>query len=301
MHYLHRFTLPDERQETDYILNNIKLDMGCYRTGNVHPFKLFPQKEWSRIDFSHSPITVFYGGNGSGKSTLLNIIASKLSLSRVSPFNKTPFFEDYLDLCEADLPRDAYGRTRKPPADSCIITSDDVFDYMLNLRTVNDGIDRDRERVFVEWDLLRKDSNGFKMESLADYDEFVRHREAARRTRSDYTARRIGQNIPGQSNGENAMGYFVDRIRDHALYLLDEPENSLSAERQLELARFLEDSARFYDCQFIISTHSPFLLSMKGATVYNLDDVPVGVSTWTDLPNVRLYHEFFESHRGEFD
>ena len=40
------------------------------------------------------------------------------------------------------------------------------------------------------------------------------------------------------------------------LYLLDEPENSLSAELQLDLLKFIENSARFYNCQFIISTHS---------------------------------------------
>ncbi len=299
MHYLNCFTLPDEGQESGYILGQIKLDMGCYRTGNVHPFKLFPPKGLSHIDFTASPITLFYGSNGSGKSTLLNIIASKLSLSRISPFNKTPFFEDYLDLCHADLPTDVYGRAKRPPATSSIITSDDVFDFMLNLRTINDGIDRERERLFVEWDTLRKDS-GFKMESMADYDELVKHREAARLTRSEFTARRLGQNIRGQSNGESAMGYFVDRIRDHALYLLDEPENSLSAERQVELAAFLEDSARFYGCQFIISTHSPFLLAMKGACIYDLDSAPVHTRAWTDLPNVRLYHDFFEKHREDF-
>ncbi len=199
MLYLNSFTLPDERQEADYILSEIKLDMGCYRTGNVHPFKLFPEKELSHIDFSASPITILYGSNGSGKSTLLNIIASKLSLTRVSPFSKTPFFEDYLALCRAGLPRTTYGLEKKPPADSCIITSDDVFDFMLNLRTINDGIDRERERVFVEWDTLRKE--GFHMQSMEDYDEFVRHREAVRLTRSEFTARRIGKNLRGQSNG----------------------------------------------------------------------------------------------------
>ncbi len=301
MHYLHNFTLPDEAQETDYILSDIKLDMGCYRAGNVHPFKLFPQKELSHLDFSASPITILYGSNGSGKSTLLNIIASKLSLSRVSPFSQTPFFEDYLALCTPGLPRDAYGRARRIPADSSIITSDDVFDYMLNLRTINDGIDRDRERVFAEWDTLRKDSDGFRMESMADYDDFVRHRDAARLTRSEFTARRIGKNIPGRSNGESAMGYFAERIRDHALYLLDEPENSLSAERQRELARFLFDSARHYDCQLIISTHSPFLLALPGATVYDLDATPVRPRPWTRLANVRVYHEFFEEHRQDFE
>ena len=69
---------------------------------------------------------------------------------------------------------------------------------------------------------------------------------------------------------------------------------------QAELADFLVDSARFYGCQFIISTHSPFLLAMRGARIYDLDGGPVGVRKWTELPNVRLYFEFFEARRGEF-
>lgn len=43
------------------------------------------------------------------------------------------------------------------------------------------------------------------------------------------------------------------KIKDNGLYLLDEPENSLSPEKQQELVRFLEDSARFFGCQFVIA------------------------------------------------
>lgn len=103
-----------------------------------------------------------------------------------------------------------------------------------------------------------------------------------------------------QSNGQSAMKYFVDHITENALYLLDEPENSLSIALQQELGRFIEDSARFYGCQFILSTHSPVLLSMKEARIYDLDSVPVKTKKWTELENVRLYFEFFEKHRSEF-
>ena len=139
------------------------------------------------------------------------------------------------------------------------------------------------------------------MRSLEEFEELQRRRDAWRSTRSDYTARRLPKNLPGQSNGENAYGYFAEKIRGNALYLLDEPENSLSARRQVELASFLVDSARFYGCQFIISTHSPFLLAMKGARIYDLDDSPVSVKKWTELSNVRLYRDFFEEHRDEFE
>ena len=295
MIYLEAFRFASEQDEVNYVLNNIKLEMTCYSTTNVYPFKIFPAKGLRSLDFSPSSITLLYGGNGSGKSTVLNVIAQKLKIARTSPFNNTPFFEDYLGFCRASL-----ARGDVLPEGSCIITSDDVFDFMLHLRSLNDGVDRGREELFEEWRLLRKNDEHFQMRSLEDYDELKRRRDAWKHTRSDYTARRLPPNLRGQSNGESAYGYFAEKIRGNALYLLDEPENSLSAERQLELARFLEDSARFYGCQFIISTHSPFLLAMRGARVYDLDNYPVATRPWTELPNPRLFFEFFEDHRKEF-
>ena len=295
MIYLESFRLATESDETDYILDSrksYKLDMSCHDMNNSYPFKIFPFKYLSRLEFA--PITLLYGGNGSGKSTILNIIAQKLKLHRTSPYSRTPFFEDYLQYCRAELYRE-----KDPPEGSCIITSDDVFDYMLSFRTLNAGVDRDRETLIEEWRDLRRGS--FQMRSLEDFEELQKRREAWSSTRSEYTARRLPKNLPGQSNGENAYGYFAEKIRGNALYLLDEPENSLSAERQTELATFLEDSARFYGCQFIISTHSPFLLAMKGARIYDLDEIPVTVKKWTELSNVRRYHEFFEAHREEFE
>lgn len=295
MIYLESFRLASEQDETNYLFDCRKLDMTCHSVNNPYPFKIFPFKHLKRLEFS--PITLLYGGNGSGKSTVLNIIAQKLNLARTSPFNRTPFFEDYLELCRAYTAGD-----RKPPEGSCIITSDDVFDFMLNLRTLNEGVDRNRTELFEEWRRLRNTSGGdrFQMKSLDDYEELKLHLDAWTRTRSDFTARRLPPNIHGQSNGESAYGYFADKIRGNALYLLDEPENSLSAERQSELATFIEESARFYRCQFIISTHSPFLLALRGARIYDLDSAPVEVRPWTELSNVRMYFDFFEAHREEF-
>ena len=64
--------------------------------------------------------------------------------------------------------------------------------------------------------------------------------------------------------------------------------------------QFLEDSARFFGCQFVIATHSPFLLSMKGAKIYDLDADPVQTRAWTELSNVRAYYDFFKKHENEF-
>jgi predicted ATPase len=96
------------------------------------------------------------------------------------------------------------------------------------------------------------------------------------------------------SNGESALDLFESRIDKNMICLLDEPENSLSAIHQKDLAQYISDSARFFDCQFIIATHSPFILSIKGATVYDLDAYPVCVKKWTDLNSIKEYSKLFK-------
>ena len=282
--YLTDFRFPDDGQEFDFMLG---IKRTCY--DSYYPFQVLSKVGLSRMDFE--PVTVLYGGNGCGKTTALNVIAQKLGLSRQTPFNRSNFFEDYLKYCEA-------GVCGKLPKDSCIITSDDVFDFMLDLRALNDGIDEKRESLFEEY--LDAKYSEFHFRSLADYERLKKVNLARSKTQSRYVRKNIMDNVREHSNGESAFLYFTEKIRENALYLLDEPENSLAPARQLELVQFLEDSARFYGCQFVISTHSPFVLSMRGAKIYDMDENPVDVKRWTQLENVRLYYNFFKKHEGEF-
>ena len=50
----------------------------------------------------------------------------------------------------------------------------------------------------------------------------------------------------------------------------------------------------------MISTHSPFLLALEGARIYDLDQTPAQLRRWTQLDNVRTYHDFFRAHEQEF-
>ena len=72
-------------------------------------------------------------------------------------------------------------------------------------------------------------------------------------------------------------------------------------EKQLALVRYLEESVRFFDCQLVIATHSPLLLGMRGAKVYHLDECPARVRRWTELPEVRVWRDFFRAHEREFE
>ena len=260
----------------------------CYDT--FYPFQVLSKHGLTRLDFE--PVTILYGGNGSGKTTALNVIAEKLALDRDTLYNRSNFFEDYTGMCD-------YEEEMPIPKESRIITSDDVFDFMLNLRSINDGINLKREQLFADY--LEDKYSHFQMKSLDDYERLKKVNMAKRKTQSRYVRENLMDNVREHSNGESAFIYFSEKIKENGLYLLDEPENSLSPERQQELLRFLQDSARFFGCQFIIATHSPFLLSMNGAKIYDMDEEPVDVKRWTELENVRAYYDFFKKHEHEFE
>lgn len=284
MIYLENFTFPDAEKEFDFFLRQKRR---CY--DSFYPFQVLSKHRFERIDFEE--VTILYGGNGSGKTTALNVIAEKLNLSRDSAFNQSNFYPNYLQLCDAKI-------TGKLPKCSRIVTSDDVFDYMLNIRALNEGLDLRREELFEEY--LDVKYAHFQMKSLDDYDQLKRVNKARSRTQSKFVRSEMMDNVREFSNGESAFQFFAEKIGENGLFLLDEPENSLSAARQQELAAFIEDSARFYGCQFVISTHSPFLLAIRYAKIYDLDEEPVDVKKWTELENVQAYYEFFKRYESEF-
>ena len=286
MIYLSEFVFPGYDEEYRARLDEKRT---CFNT--MYPFFVLSSRGLERLDFA--PVTLLYGGNGSGKTTALNVIAEALSLRRDAPFNRSSFFDDYVKRCRF--------RTLGPlPEESRAVSSDDVFDYMLSLRAVNEGIDAKREELFDEY-FERRRSGPFRMQSLDDYDELKKVTDARKKTLSGYVrAGGMDRNVREQSNGESAYFYFTSRIQGAGLYLLDEPENSLSPQKQLELKQFLEEEARFFDCQFIIATHSPFLLSLRGAKIYDFDGDPVDVKRWTELESVQTYFRFFEEHRSAF-
>lgn len=284
MIYLEYFIFPDSDKEFNFFLDQKRT---CYNS--YYPFQILSRHNFLRIDFE--PITILYGGNGTGKTTALNVIAEKLQLARDSKFNKSNFFEDYLKLCNYQL-------IVPIPENSRVITSDDVFDYMLTIRDINEGIDLKKESLFEDY--LDAKYAKFQVRSLEDYETLKKITKARRLTQSKFVRSELMDNIRECSNGESAFIYFSEKITENGLFLLDEPENSLSPARQRELVKYIEDSARFFGCQFIISTHSPFVLSMRGAKIYDLDQEPVDVRAWTELENVKEYYRFFKEHEREF-
>lgn len=260
--------------------------MTCYKS--YYPFGVFEARDFEPFEFA--PITIFYGSNGSGKSTLLNVIADKLGIIHHGVYNTTKFMDNYVSGCEAEYD--------EIPDGSMIIASDDVFNYLLDVRYMNSGIDARREDVFEEYYDRKKP---MKLESMDDYENYKKHVDALRMTASKYIKSNLLNNVTVESNGQSAIKFFTTQIQENALYLLDEPENSLAPKMQIELKKYIEQSARGYDCQFIIATHSPFLLALETAKIYDLDDVNGEEKAWNELENTRLYYDFFKEHEKEFE
>lgn len=284
--YLRSFQLCSDSDEYEIICKKKNIYNSNY------PLKIFPDKQLETINFE--PITIFCGGNGSGKTTLLNVIANKLKASKKNINDLGELFDTYVDRCESIMTFNRYKEVK-------LISSDDVFDYLLDLRAINSKVNRRKEILSEEY-FNYKYTPSSEYTTLDQYEDLKNKIDANHMTASKYIRSRLSNNVIIQeSNGESALNFWKNEIQDHAIYLIDEPENSLSSENQLKLKQFIEESARFYSCQFIIATHSPFLLSIDHARVYDLDDAPVRVKKWTELKNVRTYYEFFKEYESEFE
>lgn len=318
MIYLYDFIFPDENQECEFIypkdksateiINGIERDYRARNyNGSLYPFRVLTKNSLNVVQFQE--VTLFCGGNGSGKTTALNVIAEKLGIKRENIYNSGRFFQDYLNMCDFNVARynidsDNYARFIKNqstniyvPADSRIIVSDDVFAHSMKQRKINDHIDS--QRVTAENDYKVLVNSYHNIRSLDDYNRWNARNEALK-SKSGFMKQYLGEEAPEHSNGETAMLYFLDRMENAGLYLLDEPENSLSLENQKILAEYIEASAHYFNCQFIIATHSPIFLSIKKARVYDFDENPVKVKNWTEVEDVKTMYHFFKTYEGEF-
>ena len=309
MIYLKKFELLDEDLDSHYRTIYASGRGICDKNtpDEYYPLGLFnPNFTGQRIQqLDFEDITIVYGGNGSGKTTLLNIMVEKLEVFRCKRYLQTELFAYYIDNCRYDL------NFNKLPPNSKFLASDDIFDHILSVREENKGVksNKSEEQEFHQlanrqYRSVYPDGIHLDFESPdvhKDLEQLKRFNMAQRKTRKQFFRSRAGEMQRQYSNGENALMFFDKNIEKDALYFLDEPENSLSPKFQLELKTLIEDSVRYNNCQFIIATHSPFILSLYDAKIYNLDATPVTVERWHELENMRYYYDFFRRNKGFFE
>jgi predicted ATPase len=102
-----------------------------------------------------------------------------------------------------------------------------------------------------------------------------------------------GESLVTRSHGQSHMAFFKNRFTIKGLYLLDEPENALSPDRQLELAGVLSEMAGRGHAQFIVCTHSPLLMSVEGAKIFDFDSAVIEPIKLERTRHYRTFREFF--------
>lgn len=266
-------------------LSSFKLSDKKVNNPNIYPYNVFRGKY---IDpFVFSPITVLYGNNGSGKSTLLNIIANCLKIkgkeyATSNSYGIVDYCGSFSAECLYSLGEDDDGRHLKISENSRYIKSEDILYEIKKIQQkqiLSEG---------MEYDYVKKGM------SLTDARKYLASREGSKQESYILFAQEK------YSNGETSLHYFKEYLQPDALYLLDEPEVSLSPANQVLLAEEINKLARLLQCQFIIATHSPFMLGTLHAKIYNLDTKDYEVSKWSDLDNVRYFYDFFKKHENEF-
>ena len=100
-----------------------------------------------------------------------------------------------------------------------------------------------------------------------------------------------GRELTECSHGEGFIEYFKSRVREGGLYFLDEPEGALSYENQYRLGFLIRERAK-ENCQFVIATHSPVLLLIPDAAIYEIKDGAIQEKNFDDLEDIRFLELF---------
>ena len=84
---------------------------------------------------------------------------------------------------------------------------------------------------------------------------------------------------------------FNGWVLENGLYLMEEPETLLSPTHQLSLLSILKEKVN-QSCQFIIATHSPILMALTEAEIWNFDKYPIERVSWEDVEHVAITKAF---------
>lgn len=142
----------------------------------------------------------------------------------------------------------------------------------------------------IEWQNGSVPGSFFSPELFRHFSQLVDEWEASSPGLMDYFG---GKSLITQSHGQSCLAYFKSRFKIKGIHFLDEPEAALSPTSQLEFLRIITEMGEAGTAQFIISTHSPIIMSCGNATIYNFDDNSIDRISYEESPHYRVYKKFF--------
>ena len=103
-----------------------------------------------------------------------------------------------------------------------------------------------------------------------------------------------GKSLHKQSHGESFMALVEHRFGGDGLYILDEPEAALSPMRLMRLMCYMKELVK-KNSQFIISTHSPILMTFPGAEVLEITEEGIESVNYKDTEHFLITKRFMDA------
>jgi predicted ATPase len=159
----------------------------------------------------------------------------------------------------------------------------------------NPHADRLSDFLDLEWTAGRVPGSYFGSDSFRDFSRSLEEWAIADPGQLKYFG---GHSLLSLSHGQSLMSYFRARYAIEGLYFLDEPETALSPRSQAELVGIIQAMAAAGHAQFIIASHSPFILSMEDAAVLGFDKAPLAPISYEESESFKAYRDFFRGRDG---
>ena len=217
-------------------------------------------------------VSFLVGDNGCGKSTLLNGIAANAGLPTIGST------ADGQAAANAPLADRLTLVKNQPLGRGCYFRADQVALFIQGTaQSLADHAAMVEEFAAIEGDWGRDRAQGLAL--------------GQRRALSD----RYGEDPTAKSHGELYLNLLQQRINVRGLYLLDEPETPLSPTNQLGLIALLLDAVKERGCQFIIATHSPILLALPDAAIFDCNGRCPQLIAWEQTEHVSITRGFLNN------
>ena len=247
------------------------------QTDKSHPFPFnVPAVKFAKQLDTSAPVTILIGDNGCGKSTLLETLAVKLGLPLIGGhinIHGDPSFEAasmLMPYCKVDWSQQT--------AKGFFFRAEDFSDFIYQMQD-------QQSKLGGEFEGLKEGLGE------ARFKEFIGNMNyPMKRIKQEY-----GDNMYAYSHGEAYIKIISVRVNGKGVYILDEPEAALSPIKQMALIGIILDTLKQHKAQFLIATHSPIVMGIPGACIYEIQDSGIEKVQFQETEHYRVTRAFLEN------
>lgn len=241
-----------------------------------YPYHMPIINNLKRLEFN-TPITFFIGENGSGKTTLLESLVCLSQTIHLIPEFSNPM------IGPIKLSKSFQLQWTQKTFRGFYLKSQSFIYYIKHLEDL-------KSETQSELDALK--------DEYKDRSDYAYTLASGPYLKSLHALNSKYDNpLLEMSHGEAYIELFKSRLVPGGLYILDEPELSLSPTRQLSLMSLIKDMIS-KDCQFIIITHSPILMALEDSSIYTFSNETIEEIKYDDVSHVQLTKDFLNNPKS---